>query len=278
MPRFKSFLSNMDGLVPLTIWKYSEVGHNQESRQEVKALFNDRGYFDGPKPVRLLSRAIHIANTQEDDIILDFFCGSATTAHAVMQFDRKNSGNRKFIMVQLPEPCDEKTEAFKDGYKTIAEISKERIRRAAAKVKKENPEYDGDLGFKVFKLDSTNIKPWEVDFDLTERTLEDFISNIKSDRKEDDVLYEILLKYGLDLTLPITEHIIAGQKVFDIGMGALIICLSDAISLEVVEGMAKLKDELNPKSCAWYSRTPASKMTWSKPMRFRFSNRLALSM
>lgn len=150
-------------------------------------------------------------------------------------------------MIQLPELCDEKSEAFKAGYKTIAEISKERIRRAAAKIKEENPEYNGDLGFKVFKLDSTNIKPWEVDFDMTERTLEDFISNIKTDRREEDVLYEILLKYGLDLTLPITEHAIAGQKVFDIGMGALIICLSDAISLEVVEGIAKLKDELGPE-------------------------------
>ncbi|MDF1581760.1 MAG: site-specific DNA-methyltransferase, partial [Methyloprofundus sp.] len=104
-----------------------------------------------------------------------------------------------------------------------------------------------DLGFKVFKLDSTNIKPWEVDFDMTERTLEDFISNIKTDRREEDVLYEILLKYGLDLTLPISERTIAGKKVFDIGMGALIICLADAISLEVVEGMAKLKEELNPE-------------------------------
>jgi adenine-specific DNA-methyltransferase len=150
-------------------------------------------------------------------------------------------------MVQLPELCDEKKEAFKAGYKTIAEISKERIRRAAAKIKEENPDYDGDLGFKVFKLDSTNIKPWEVDFDLTERTLEDFISNIKPDRREEDVLYEILLKYGLDLTLPITERTIAGQKVFDIGMGALIICLADAISLDVVEGIAKLKEELKPE-------------------------------
>ncbi|WP_321495215.1 site-specific DNA-methyltransferase [uncultured Desulfobacter sp.] len=247
VPRFKSFLSNMDGLVPLTIWKYSEVGHNQEGRQEVKALFYDRGYFDGPKPVRLLSKIIHIANTTEDDIILDFFCGSATTAQAVMESNKENSKNQKFIMVQLPETCDKGTEAFKSGYKTIAEISKERIRRASAKIKEENPEYDGDLGFKVFKLDSTNIKPWEVDFDMTERTLEDFISNIKTDRREEDVLYEVLLKYGLDLTLPITEHTIAGQKVFDIGMGALIICLSDAISLEVVQGIAKLKDELNPE-------------------------------
>lgn len=99
----------------------------------------------------------------------------------------------------------------------------------------------------TFKLDSTNIKPWEVDFDLNKKTLEDFISNIKSDRREEDVLYEVLLKYGLDLTLPITEHSIKGKKVFDIGMGALIICLSDSISLEVVEGIAELKDELKPE-------------------------------
>lgn len=105
----------------------------------------------------------------------------------------------------------------------------------------------GDLGFKVFKLDSSNIKPWELDFDLTEQDLEDQISNIKQGRKEEDVLYEVLLKYGLDLTLPITEHSVAGHKVFDIGMGALMICLSDDITLDVVEGIAKLKDELNPE-------------------------------
>ena len=280
VPRLKRFLSEVqDGMVATTLWMYQEVGHNQEGRQEVKALFDDKGYFDGPKPVRLLNRVLQIANTSKDDIILDFFSGSGTTAHAVMKLNAEDSGNRKFIMVQLPEAIDEKSEAFKAGYKTIAEISKERIRRAAAKIKEElattehtehtekkkkegdlfgeaDPSVSSvssvvkkelDLGFKVFKLDSTNIKPWEVDFDLTERTLEDFISNIKTDRSEEDVLYEILLKYGLDLTLPITEHNIAGQKVFDIGMGALIICLSDAISLEVVEGIAKLKDELGPE-------------------------------
>jgi adenine-specific DNA-methyltransferase len=211
----------------------------------LKNLFNAK-IFDGPKPVPFVIDLFHIG-VSSSDLVLDFFAGSGTTSHAVMQLNAEDDGNRKFIMVQLPEATDEKSEAFKSGFKTISEISKERIRRAAAKLKKENPEYDGDLGFKVFKLDSTNIKPWEVDFDLTERTLEDFISNIKTDRREEDVLYEVLLKYGLDLTLPITEHIIAGQKVFDIGMGALIICLSDAISLEVVEGIAKLKDELNPE-------------------------------
>ena len=248
VPRLKRFLSEVqDGMIATTLWMHQDVGHNQEGRQEIKALFDDKGYFDGPKPVRLLNRVMQIANTSGEDIILDFFAGSATTAHAVMQLNAKDSSNRKFIMVQLPEATDEKTEAYKDGYKTIAEISKERIRRSAAKIKEENPDYDGDLGFKVFKLDSTNIKPWEVGFDMTEQDLVDQIGSIKPDRGEEDILYEVLLKYGLDLTLPITEHAIAGQKVFDIGMGALIICLSDAISLEVVEGIAKLKDELSPE-------------------------------
>ncbi|EIM62962.1 site-specific DNA-methyltransferase [Desulfobacter postgatei] len=266
IPRLKTFLSEVqDGLRPNTIWFHQEVGHNQEGRQEVKKLFDDKGYFDGPKPVRLLDRIIQISNLSSSDIVLDFFAGSATTGHAVVNHNACNETSFKYILVQLPEVCDEKSEAFKAGYKTIAEISKERIRRAGAKIKEENPEYEGDLGFKVFKLDATNIKPWEVDFDLTERTLEDYISNIKTDRREEDVLYEVLLKYGLDLTLPIDEWImdngklimkdehhsqlstVNSQLVYSIGMGALIICLSDAISLEVVEGIAELKDELNPE-------------------------------
>lgn len=225
----------------------SILSTKSDGGMEVERLFSGKSYFSYPKSTSLLKVLLSSYGNGQNGLILDFFAGSATTADAVMQLNAEGAGVRQFIMVQLPEACDKGTEAFKAGYKTIAEISKERIRRSAAKIKEENSEYDGDLGFKVFKLDSTNIKPWEVDFDMTERTLEDFISNIKTERREEDVLYEILLKYGLDLTLPITEHAIAGQKVFDIGMGALIICLSDAISLEVVEGIAKLKDELGPE-------------------------------
>jgi len=281
VPAVKRFLSEVkQGTACQTIWKYGDVGHNQEGKKEVNDLFPESSVFETPKPVRLLKRILHLS-TEANSIVLDFFAGSATAAHAVMQKNAEDAGNRKFIMVQLPELCDKKSEAFKAGYKTIAEISKERIRRAATKIKaelttkdtkgtKEEGEEDLfseadkenfrdvrafrafrgsklDLGFKVFKLDSTNIKQWEVDFDLTERTLEDFISNIKPDRKEEDVLFEILLKYGLDLTLPITEHTIAGKKVFVIGMGALIVCLADSISLDVVEGIAQLKDELKPE-------------------------------
>jgi len=253
--RVLSFYFNSQGILfyekergtfhPKTVIPSTEVGGTKTGGDEVTELFGSK-VMSFPKPTGLIKFLIQTV-AEKDDVALDFFAGSSSTAHAVFQRNIEKQHKIKFIMVQLPETCDKSTEAFKAGYKTIAEISKERIRRAAAKIKEENPEYDGDLGFKIFKLDSTNIKPWEVDFDMTERTLEDFISNIKTDRREEDVLYEILLKYGLDLTLPITEHAIAGQKVFDIGIGALIICLSDDISLEVVEGMAKLKDELNPE-------------------------------
>jgi len=224
-----------------------EVLDGRLGAYDVRGLFPEATkIFTNPKPVVLIEKYLSFVMS-DSDIILDFYAGSATTAHAVMQLNTKDAGNRKFIIVQLPEPCDEKSEPYKLGYKTIAEISKERVRRVAAKIKNENPDYKGDLGFKVFKLDSTNIKPWEVDFDLNEHDLFNHIESIKPKRHDEDVLYEVMLKFGLDLTLPITEQTIAGQKVFNIGMGALIICLSDTITLEVVECIAKLKDELNPE-------------------------------
>ena len=203
--------------------------------------------FSYPKPSALIKFLLSICKTEKNDIILDFFAGSCTTAHAVLDLNKEENGNRKFIMVQLPEPCDENSEAYKAGYETIADIGKERIRRVANKIKEENPEYQGDLGFKVFKLDSTNIKPWEIDADNLQSSLEDYVSNIKDGRSEEDVLYEILIKYGLDLTLPIEERVIQGRKVFVIGYGALVICLDDDITLETVEGIAELKDELQPE-------------------------------
>ncbi|MDF1762050.1 MAG: site-specific DNA-methyltransferase [Oleibacter sp.] len=224
-----------------------EVLDGRLGAYDVRELFSETTkVFTNPKPVTLIEKYLSFI-LSDSDIVLDFFAGSATTAHALMRLNKEDNGGRRFILVQLPEILEEKSEALKAGYQTISEISKERIRRAATKIKEENPNYQGDLGFKVFKLDSTNIKPWELDFDLTEQDLEDQISNIKHGRKEEDVLYEVLLKYGLDLTLPIAEHNVADHKVFDIGMGALMICLSDDITLDVVEGIAKLKDELNPE-------------------------------
>lgn len=246
-PREKKFVNDLNSTVTgfSTCLDSKHVGYTTNGTREVTSLIGGK-YFDFPKPTDLLKTLID-QSTEKADIIFDFFAGSATIADAVLQHNVEDKGTRRFIVAQLPEIIEEKSESYKAGYKTIAEISKERIRRVAAKIKQENPKYDGDLGFKVFKLDSTNIKPWEVDFDLDEEKLEAFVENIKADRCEEDVLYEVLLKYGLDLTLPIAEHTIDGQKVFDIGMGSLIVCLSDTISLEEVEGIAKLKDEFNPE-------------------------------
>lgn len=246
VPRYKTFLSEIeDGIVPLTVWKYSEVGHTQEARQESKEIFDGNGYFDGPKPVRLLLKALRIG-AENNEIVLDFFAGSSTTAHAVMKLNAEDDGNRRCISVQLPEETDKKSEAFKAGYKNICEIGKERIRRAGDKIIADNPDKDLsglDIGFKVLKLDSSNIKAWDSDFDNLETNLLDAVDNIKSDRSAEDLLYEVLLKYGLDLTLPIEEKAINGSKIYVIGFGALIVCFDDHITLDTVKSIAKLKEE-----------------------------------
>ncbi len=224
--------------------------YTQNGTKELAELF-EKKVFDFNKPLGLIkyliSFEINDKKTFEDnDVILDFFSGSATTAHAVMKLNAEDKGNRKYILVQLPEPTDEKSEAFKSGYKNICEIGKERIRRAGEKIKADNPDKDLsnlDIGFKVFKLDSSNIKEWDSDFDNLEANLLDAVDNIKENRTSEDLLYEILLKYGLDLTLPIEEKLIEGKKVFVIGYGALIVCLDDEITIDVVEEIAKLKDE-----------------------------------
>ena len=182
----------------------------------------------------------------ENDIILDFFSGSATTAHAVIQFNSVEGSNRKYILVQLPEATDEKTEAFKAGYKTIADIGKERLRRAAAKIQEENPDYEGDLGFRVFKLDSSKIKAWNAEAiaaaqsdDEQAALLDEQVDHLLADRTEDDILYELLLKLGLDLCVPIEQREIAGKVVYSVGAGVLMVCLADAISYEDSETLAQ---------------------------------------
>ena len=202
--------------------------------------------FENPKNVDLIKTIAQLCQ-DADFTILDFFAGSATTAHAVMQLNAEDGGNRKCISVQLPELTDEKSESYKAGYKNIAEISKERIRRAAKKIKQENPDYQGDLGFKVFKLDSSNIKRWDANFDNLKQNLIDAVDYIKQDRSNDDIVYEILLKYGLDLAVPIEIREIAGAKIYIIGLGALVICLDKNITMEVVNGICTLKTELSPE-------------------------------
>jgi adenine-specific DNA-methyltransferase len=207
--------------------------------------------FDFPKSVYLIIDILKLT-TSSNDIILDFFSGSATTAHAVMQLNAEDGGNRKFIMVQLPEPTDEKSEAYKAGYKNICEIGKERIRRAGARIKEDNKDKENienlDIGFKVFKLDTSNIRKWQPDYDNLEQSLLDYIDNFVEGRTELDVVYEIMLKYGLDLTYPVDEFTIAGKKVYSIGYGMLMICLDDEITTEVAKGILTKIKELSPES------------------------------
>ena len=219
--------------------------------KEIKELFDGRKYFNYPKSTDLLK--IILNSTQyNDDIILDFFSGSATTAHAVMQLNAEDSGNRQFIMVQLPEVCDEKSEAYKAGYKNICEIGKERIRRAGKKILEENNQMtledkeQLDIGFKVFKLDSSNLKTWDntpvmaEQLDLLYERMNNMIHRVKSDRSDLDMVCEIMLKLGVPLTYSITAVEINGKTAYSIGDDCLLlICLAEDVQPEDIEQMAE---------------------------------------
>jgi len=238
----KLFIFENKGKIPETIWDTTSNAAN--AADEIKSIF-ERILFDTPKPIPYITEILKIG-TNTNDIILDFFSGSATTAHAVMQLNAEDAGERKYICVQIPEPTDSKSEAYKAGYKNICEIGKERIRRAGEKIKDDNKDKDLsslDTGFKVYKLDSSNIKEWDSDFDNLEQNLLDAVDNIKADRVSEDLLYEILLKYGLDLTLPIEEMTIENKTVYNIGYGTLVVCLDDEITITVVEKIAEFIKE-----------------------------------
>ncbi len=380
VPSIKRFLLEVkQGITPMTIWKYTEVGHSQEAAQALKKLFGDKAIFDYPKSVDLIKKGLSLYSAT-DSIILDFFSGSATTAHAVMKLNAEDGGNRKYIMVQLPEPCEEGTEAAKAGYKNICEIGKERIRRAARKVvsdkwevisveekarygckelsradclakingsgendlfagekvteggtlcavgsnaagsginsiqhsgrtgeelnegispisgnrtgqqggagnataslrsselpcpyghfgsdattsgSRENAscpykntdhcplttKYCSDMGFKVFKLDTSNLLPWNPNAETLAQDLYKAVDNVLADRSTDDLLYEILLKCNLPLTLPIEKKQFGGNTVYIVGMGALAICLDKPIPATIADEIVKLRDEYAP--------------------------------
>jgi adenine-specific DNA-methyltransferase len=212
----------------------------------------DAKTFDFPKSLPLIIDTLKLI-LKDDDLVVDLFSGSGTTAHAVMEVNKENQSKIRYMVIQLPEPTEKSSEAFKSGYKNIADIGKERIRRASSKINEELKQSifssEIDLGFKVFKLDSSNIKGWDGQPENLENSLFESQDNIKSDRKEDDVLFEILLKYGLDLTLPIEEKIIEGKKVFNVGFGALFICLGNDLTSKVAEGIGQWKETLKPETC-----------------------------
>lgn len=244
VPRVKRFLSEVkQGITPMSIWKYSEVGHSQEAAQKLKSLFGGKDLFDYPKSVELIKRCV-ILYTKLDDIILDFFSGSATTAHAVMQLNAEDGGNRKFIMVQLPEQTDEKSEAYKAGYKNICEIGKERIRRAGKKIKEDNKDKEGieklDTGFRVLKLDTSNMEdvyytPQEFD----EQKL--FTDNVKADRTNEDLLFQVMLDLGIELSAKIEVKEIAGKTVHIVDENYLVACFDEDVNETTIKEIAKLK-------------------------------------
>lgn len=259
VPSIKRFLSEVkEGMAQISILDYSEVGHSDEANRELKKLMNGV-IFDYPKPVRLLKRLVHLG-MGKDDIVLDFFSGSATTAHAVMQLNAEDGGNRKFIMVQLPEKTDEKSEAYKAGYKNICEIGKERIRRAGQKIRNEQlgirndadnsslltPNSSLDIGFRVLKCDTSNMK--EVHYNPAEYEASLFSSledNIKEDRTPEDLLFQVMLDLGILLSSKIqvrSEKVgMRSYSYFDVEDGYLIACFDKNIDEEVITAIAKQK-------------------------------------
>ncbi len=244
VPSIKRFLSEVkQGITPMTIWKYTEVGHSQDATKKLKDLFDGKAYFDYPKPVELIKRCIQLYSDNECTV-LDFFSGSATTAHAVMQLNAEDSGKRKFIMVQLPEPCDEKSIAFSDGYQNICEIGKERIRRAGNKIKEENGlmTQNQDVGFRVFKLDESNMNDvYYSAGEYNQGMLSLLESNVKEDRTDLDLLFGCLLDWGLPLSMPYTSEKIDGYTVHTYNGGDLIACFDENIPDSVIKEIAKRK-------------------------------------
>jgi len=241
-PRIKRFLSEIqDGTVPSTWWSFEDVGHNDEGQKETGELLGKK-IFSTPKPIRFIRRILDIA-TLKGDVILDFFSGSAACAHAVMKLNAEDAGKRKFIMVQLPEACGEKSEAYKAGYETITEIGKERIRRAGQKIKQDSANKEGieqlDIGFRVLKIDSSNMKDvYYTPDSVRQSDLIDHVDNIRADRSAEDLLFQVLLDLGVDLTLPIVQETIAGKTVMFVDGNALAACFDADINEAFVKELA----------------------------------------
>ena len=243
VPAMKRFLSELrkTGITPMTIWKHTEVDHSQGATQKLAKLFDGKKYFDYPKPVTLIERCLQLYS-DKDSIILDFFSGSGTTAHAVMQLNAEDGGNRKFIMVQLPEETPEDSEARKAGYNTIPDIAKERIRRAGKKIKEESPLTTADLdtGFRVFRLDEGNyedVKRSPKEFKQDQLDL--FLNNIKTDRNDLDLLFGCMLDWGVQLSLPMTQEEVDGKTIYTVNDGDLVACFAENVSEDVVKAMAE---------------------------------------
>lgn len=240
MPRLKRFLSEVKaGRVPQTLWTYDEVGHTQEAKKELMAAVdfpNSDVVFDTPKPTRLMRRILQLSTSPESaDLVMDFFAGTGTTMDAVFSQNAEDGGKRRCILVQLPEPLAGAQDA---GWTTIADITRARIKGAGERHKNANTTFAGDVGFRTFRLDTSNINAWAPRQDDLEKSLFDHLDHVVSGRGNDDVLYELLLKLGLDLCVPKQERTIAGKTVHSIGSGVLLICFDERISVADAEPLA----------------------------------------
>ena len=240
-PSIKRFLSELkyEGMAPTSILFYKEVGHSQEGAKEVVSLFGNKGVFDGPKPVRLLERLIILANLKSDSIVLDFFSGSATTAHALMKMNSNKNFQCKFILVQLSEEVNDTKK--EQEYKNICEIGKERIRRAGKKIKEEFPltTQNLDTGFRVFRLADSNfeeVKKAPAEYNQSQLDL--FLNNVKSDRTDLDLLFGAMLSWGVQLSLPMTSEEVDGKMIYSVNDGDLVACFADDITENIVKAMA----------------------------------------
>ena len=244
VPCIKRFLRELkfEGMAPTSILFYKEVGHSQEGAKEVTALFGDKGVFDGPKPVRLLQRLLTLANLKDDSIVLDFFSGSASTAHAVMKKNAERQKHCSFIMVQLPEHISEKKK--EQGYETVCEIGKERIRRAGKKIKEESPltTQDLDTGFRVLKLDSTNMQDiYYSPKDISQADLFSQVDNVKPDRTGEDLLFQVMLELGATLDSKIETTTVAGKTIYNVAEGYLVACFDPDVTDDVVKAIAQMQ-------------------------------------
>jgi adenine-specific DNA-methyltransferase len=244
VPRVKRFLSELkfEGMAPTSILFHKEVGHSQEGSKEVTALFGDKGVFDGPKPVRLLQRLLTLANLDDNSIILDFFSGSASTAHAVMKMNVEKDKHCSFVMVQLPEHISEKKK--EQGYETVCEIGKERIRRAGKKIKEESPltTQDLDTGFRVLKLDSTNMQDiYYSPKDISQADLFSQVDNVKPDRTGEDLLFQVMLELGATLNSKIETTTVAGKTIYNVAEGYLVACFDPDVTDDVVKAIAQMQ-------------------------------------
>lgn len=248
-PRLKRFLSEVQqGRRANTIWLHEEVGHTDEGTKELRRLFDATTDFQAPKPSRLIQQMLRLAATVEDEdeesVVLDFFSGSGSTAQAVMSLNAMDGRKRKYILVQLPEPVDESTELYRAGYRTISEFGKERIRRAGQKIKQDCADKPGvgqlDTGFRVLKIDSSNMNEVYYTPDaISQDLLTGHVDNIREDRTPEDLLFQVLLDWGVDLALPIAQETIDGKAVFFVDGNALAACFERGINEDFVKQLAQ---------------------------------------